>query len=262
MLHQLLWSVALAATLIVAAPAAWAGGPGTSGRLTVSAAISLTDALQASARAYADAGGAEISFNFAASNVLARQIVNGAPVDVFISADNAQMDLVERAGLVVAGTRQALVGNRLALVVPAASGGSPSIASVQGLASRDVKRIAIGDPEAVPAGVYARQYLERVGLWQTLLPRIVPSGSARRALAAAAQGAVDAAIVYATDARGVSTVRVVQVISGSDAPPIVYPICAIASGRHKAEASRFILFLRSQTGAGIFERHGFVAPVR
>src|SRR4051812_8801892 len=127
--------------------------------LTVSAAVSLTEALEEAATAYRAAGGATVVFNFAGSNVLARQILNGAPVDGFISAGETQMDLVERAGLVAPGPRAPIVGNRLVLVVDSRS----PVRSVTDLGAAAVRRIAVGYPAAVPAGVYARQYLERSG---------------------------------------------------------------------------------------------------
>lgn len=189
--------------------------------------------------------------------MLARQIVHGARVDIFISADEAQMDLVERAGLVAAGTRVPLAGNRLVLVAPASNG---SLTSLQGLADPAVRRIAIGDPLAVPAGVYARRYLERAGLWEALRPKLVPTGSVRAALAAVANRATDAAFVYATDVRGVRDVRIVALIEGANAPAIVYPLCIVTSGMQTREALAFHAFLRGPQGAAVLQRHGFLEP--
>lgn len=226
-------------------------------RVSVSAAISLSNALRDAADAYASAGGGEIAFNFAASNVLARQIVNGARVDMFISADAAQMDLVERAGLVAAGTRVPLVGNQLALIAPA---GPEIVTSVQSLSDPRVRRIAVGDPEAVPAGVYARQYLERTGLWRQLRHKLVATGSVRAALAAVANRATDAGFVYVTDARGAQHVRIVERIEGPHAPRIVYPMCLVTSGSRPDDAQRFHAFLRGPEGTAILQRHGFLSP--
>jgi molybdate transport system substrate-binding protein len=221
--------------------------------LTVSAAVSLTEALEEVAAAYRAAGGTPVVFNLAASNVLARQIVNGAPVDVFISADEAQMDLVERAGLVAAGTRAPIVGNRLVLVVDSQS----RVKSVAALGAADVRRIAVGDPAAVPAGVYARQYLERSGEWPRLEPKIVPAANVRGALAAVQNGSADAAFVYATDARLAPALRVVDTITGPHAPRIVYPGCVVKTARQPAAAAAFLQFLRTPPALAIFERHGF-----
>jgi molybdate transport system substrate-binding protein len=225
--------------------------------LTVSAAISLGEALDDVGAAYRAGGGGPVTFNLAGSNVLARQIVAGAPVDVFISADEAQMDVVDRAGLLVPGSRVPVVGNELVVVVDEKRS---DIASVQDLAGRRIRRIAIGDPQAVPAGIYARVYLERTGLWGQLASRLVPSSNVRAALAAVRNGAADAAIVYATDARTTSHVRIAVSIGGSYAPRIVYPAAVVKSSRHLPEAARFVQFLQTPEARRIFERHGFVRP--
>src|SRR5262245_31152001 len=150
--------VAAALLIVLACASGEASGHAT---VTVSAAISLTDALEEIGQAFRRETGTDVRFNFAGSNALARQIINGAPVDVFIRADDAQMRLAESAGAMQAGTRVDLLGNRLAVVV---SQGFASIGSVKDLLRPEVKRIAIADPEAVPAGVYARQYLQAVGI--------------------------------------------------------------------------------------------------
>jgi len=221
--------------------------------ITVSAAVSLTDALQEVAAAYRAAGGGPVVFNFAGSNVLARQIVNGAPVDVFISADAEQMDVVERAGLVAAGSRVPLLSNRLVLIVDARS----TVKSLADLGAANVRRVAIGDPAAVPAGVYARRYLESVGAWSRLEQKIVPSANVRAALTAVQNGSVDAAFVYATDARLAPQLRIAATIAGAQAPRIVYPGCVVKSARQAAAAAHFLQFLQSPAGRAIFVRHGF-----
>jgi molybdate transport system substrate-binding protein len=243
------------------AAASMAAQTGRAPAITVSAAISLTDALQEVARLFEAANG-PVALNLGASNVLARQIVNGAPVDVFISADGEQMRVVERAGLVAPGSIVPVVSNQLALVVPAGVDAAPE--SVAALAGSGVRRIAIGNPDAVPAGVYARQYLERVGLWGALSPKLLPSASVRAALAAVENRAAEAGIVYVTDARGSRAVRVAEVISGPHAPEIVYPACAIAASRRKAGGQAFLEFLQTAEARGIFSRHGFkpVTPSR
>lgn len=223
--------------------------------LVVSAAISLTDALEEAARAYRDAGGGEVTFNFAASNALARQIVNGARVDVFISADEAQMDALARAGLLAAGTRRPLVRNRLAVIAGRRAG---MLTSVRDLTGPAVRRVAIGDPAAVPAGVYAKAYLERAGLWAALQGRLVPAASARAAVRAVERGAADAGIVYASDAAVSRGVRIAQVISGADSPSIVYPGAVVKTSRRAEAGRRFLEFLAGPPAQEIFERHGLV----
>lgn len=226
--------------------------------ITVSAAISLTDALTACAQAYKTAGGGDVRFNFAGSNVLARQIVNGAPVDLFISADTEQMRLVERAGAIAPDTSVELLRNNLAVIVPSSG---PSLAGVKDLASPGVKRIAIGDPDAVPAGVYAKQYLQAAGIWNALAKKIVPVANVRAALRAAETANVDAAIVYASDLIGAHGVRRVFLVDGPDAPAISYPAAVIASSASRAEAGQFLAFLQGPAAARLFIRYGFV-PVR
>jgi|SRR5438094_7713862 len=223
--------------------------------ITVSAAVSLTTALTAVAQEYARAGSGTIRFNFAASNVLARQIVNGAPVDLFISADAAQMDVVARAGLLREQSRVNLLTNQLAVVVP--NDRQRTFASINDLAGQAYRRIAIGDPQAVPAGVYAKQYLEREGLWSAIEPRVVPSASVRAALVAVESGAADAAIVYRTDARVSTRASVAWVVAADRGPRIVYPAAIVRTSTEPAESQRFIDFLRSAAGARVFERFGF-----
>jgi molybdate transport system substrate-binding protein len=223
--------------------------------ITVSAAVSLTDALTAIGSDYASAGQGTIRFNFGASNVLARQIASGAPVDVFISADEAQMDTIARAGMVLEGTRLDLLSNQLAIVVP--SDRPRTFKSVRDLADPALKRIAIGDPAAVPAGVYAKQYLEKEGLWSAIEPRIVPTGSVRAALGAVESGAADAAIVYRTDARTALRATVAWVVPAAAGPRIVYPAAVIRGSRSAAEARRFLDYLRGPDAARTFDRLGF-----
>jgi molybdate transport system substrate-binding protein len=228
--------------------------------ITVSAAISLTDALTAIAGEYANAGRGTVRFNFGASNVLARQIVSGAPVDLFVSADDAQMDVVARAGLVAEGSRVNLLSNQLAFVVP--SDRPRTFTSARDLTDPSFKRIAIGDPAAVPAGVYAKQYLEKEGLWTALEPRIVPTGSVRAALTAVESGAADAAIVYRTDARVALRAAVAWVVPVRSGPHIVYPAALIRTSQNTAEAHRFLDFLQGIVSARIFERAGFTVVPR
>ena len=170
------------------------------------AAASLTDSLQEIAAAYEKQSGERIVFNFAASGLLARQIEEGAPADLFISADEARADALETKGLIVKETRQNLLANSLVIVT------APDTATVQSpgdLTNAAVKRVALGDPKTVPAGTYAKVYLEKSGLWPAIEPKVIPCENVRAVLAAVESGNVDAGLVYKTDAAISKKVRVV-----------------------------------------------------
>ncbi len=162
------------------------------------AAASLTDAMKEIGAAYEKESGDKLQFNFGASNMLARQIEEGAPADVFFSADEAKMDALEKKDLLLPGTRRSLLSNSLVIVVAADSGMSPK--SAADLAKPEYKKLALAEPRSVPAGIYAREYLEKLGLWEAVKEKVVPTENVRAALAAVESGNVDAGIVYKTDA--------------------------------------------------------------
>jgi molybdate transport system substrate-binding protein len=222
--------------------------------LTVSAASSVADVVSEAGKAWTASGGAGVQVNAGGSNILARQIAAGATVDVFVSADRAQMDVAERSGRLVAGSMRDLLSNTLVVVVPP---GTPSSGfRAQDLAAVHTARVALGNPESVPAGVYARQWLERIGLWAAVSPKVVPTLSVRAALAAVRAGRVDAGVVFATDVRTAPDVPVAYAVPAGDAPPIRYPVAAVR-GPREADAARFIAFLFSPPARAIFERAGF-----
>jgi len=224
--------------------------------ITVSAAVSLTEALTEIARVY----GGPVRYNFAASNVLARQIVNGAPVDVFISADEAQMDVVQRAGRIDPATRFELLQNFLAVVLR--EGAANPIRQARDLTHPAIRRIAIGNPEAVPAGVYARRWLQDAGVWGDIEKKIVPVGSVRAALAAVESGSTDAAIVYRSDTAHVRKASVALVVL-SGGPRISYAAAVTAGTPRREAALQFLKFLRSNHMARkIFIDHKFPGEVR
>ena len=228
------------------------GGP-----LRVSAAVSLTDALTPIARKWEDAGNVHVELNFAASNVLARQILEGAPVDVFISADEAQMNRLVEAGAAGRADVIPLLTNQLVVVTPAGRPVNGTLPSA--LAGDAVKRIAIGDPQGVPAGVYAKAWLERAGLWRQVEPKIVPSNSVRAALTAVDSANADAGIVYKTDAKGHAGATVAYEVPLADAPPIVYPVAVIAKSTHRDLARMFVAYLQTTPARTVFADAGFVA---
>jgi molybdate transport system substrate-binding protein len=220
----------------------------------VSAAASLTDALTDIARRYEAGTGQAVALNFAASNVLAQQVISGAPVDLFIPADEAQMDAVEAEA--VPGTRGTLLSNQLVVAVP--SDRPRRMTTAGDLLADDMRRIAVGEPAAVPAGVYARRYLESLGIWEALQPKLVPMGSVRLALAAVEQGAADAAIVFRTDlasSRGATSAFEVPLDEG---PAISYPAAILRTGQHPDAARRFLAYLRGPEARAIFAAAGFI----
>lgn len=225
--------------------------------LTVSAASSLTDVLTDLARRYQAATGERVQINPGPSNTLARQIIEGAPIDVFISADEVQMNAAVKAGRIAAGSLITLLSNELVVVVP--KGAPAPIGQPRDLADARVRRIAMGQPESVPAGVYGRQWLEQLGLWKAVQPKVVPMPAVRAALAAVREGRVDAAIVYATDARMTRDVIVTYRVPSGEGPRIVYPAAAVA-GPRESDARKFLDYLRSDEARRVFEAAGFMVP--
>lgn len=243
------------------AAAAWAllalgcVAPGArAGELDVFAAASLTDALGEIGREWERAAGLRVAFNFAGSNDLARQIRAGAPADVFVSADSAQMDALEQAGLVLAARRVDLLSNLLVVVVPQDADWRPASASEL----RRARRLALADPEAVPAGIYARRWLERLGLWAELRERVVPALDVRAALAAVEAGHAEAGVVYRTDAALARRVTVALTVPRAEGPQITYVAAPLVGSKHADAAAAFVRHLRSARAARVFERHGFL----
>jgi molybdate transport system substrate-binding protein len=225
--------------------------------ILVSAAVSLTEALEEVARDFERRTGGAVVLNFGPSSGLARQALEGARVDVFISADDAQMDRLEQAGRLAVGSRVALLSNQLVVMVLR---GGPIVKTAADLTNERIRRIAIGDPAGVPAGVYARAYLERAGVWSLVSAKVVPLASVRAALAALEAGNADAAIVYRTDARTAAGAQVALEVPIGQAPRIVYPAALVREGPNPEGAARFLEFLRGHDARAVFERHGFVTP--
>lgn len=230
--------------------------------VTVSAAASATNILTETARAFEANGPDRVRLSFAASSTLARQIINGAEVDIFLSANVAWMDTLEQRGLLVAGTRRDLLGNRLVLIAPVDSPLSMRIAADMPLGEALLRlRLAIADPAHVPAGIYARQALRHFGLWDGVHRRLVFSASVRQALAYVARGEVAAGIVYASDAAISPRVRVLDTFPPSSHAPIRYPLARLKARPNDA-ADRFLVFLRSADAIAIYKRYGFEPLVK
>ncbi|MEJ2738284.1 MAG: molybdate ABC transporter substrate-binding protein [Dehalococcoidia bacterium] len=228
--------------------------------LNVSAAASMTDALAEVNDIYLqENNNITILENFASSGTLQTQIENGAPVDVFISAAPKQMNALEEKNLILNDTRRNLLNNKVVLIVPDNS--TLGLNDFTGLLNDDVKQIALGDPEFVPAGNYGKQALELLGIYEQVEPKLILASDVRQVLSYVEGGNVDAGIVYSTDAAISSTVRV-----AADAPDeinarIVYPVSVIKSSTNVEAANNYIDFLFSTKAKVIFEKYGF-SPVK
>lgn len=231
---------------------------GHAGEVVVSAAASLTQALREVAPLFEAANpGARLLLNGGASGALLAQIAKGAPVDVFISADQATMDQAQARGLVRPAQRRDLVSNALVVIVPAAAARAPT--ALTDLAGADFGRIAIGLPASVPAGRYAQAALAAAGLWAVIEPKTIRANHVRQALDYVARGEVDAGFVYATDAALLpDKVRVAFEVP--TAGPILYPVAPLVSAPNPAEASRFVDFLFNPAARAVLARHGFGKP--
>ena len=209
--------------------------------IQVHAAASLTDVMREIGAAFTRATSIAVTFNFAGSSTIVRQIENGAPGDVFVSADEAQMNILDSHRHIWPTTRRDIVSNKLVIVGPKSIRGPLDLLNVE--------LIAVADPRAVPAGVYAREYLLRRGLWRKLEEKIIPTENVRAALAAVKSGNADAAIVYRTDSPGV-------VLEGP--PLIVYPAAVLRESTSKSDAEHFVNYLTSAAAKKFFEKYGFI----
>ncbi len=224
--------------------------------VTVFAAASLTDSLEEIAGFYEKNSGDKIIFNFGASSTLARQIQEGAPADIFFSADEAKMNGLDSKGLIDDGTRKSRVGNTLVVVVAADS--AQFIHSASDLTNAGVGKIALADPKAVPAGVYAKAWLNKEQLWPAVEPKVVPTENVRAALAAVESGNVDAGVVYKTDAGISKKVKIAYEVPTNDAPNISYPMAVVKASTQPAAAKKFLEYLNSDDAGKVFEKFGFM----
>lgn len=225
--------------------------------LTVFGASSLTNVLEEAGKAYTAKTGAPVRFSFAASSVLAKQVESGAPADVFISADQEWMDYLASRKLIQPATRRDIAGNSLVLVAPADSSVTLKIAPGFALAAAlgERGRIATGDPASVPVGKYAKAALGNLKVWGSIENRIIPADNVRTALNFVARGEAPLGIVYATDARAETRVRVVDTFPANTHEPITYPAAATTTGG--ADAAEFVAFLASEPARAIFDKAGF-----
>ena len=224
--------------------------------ITIYAAASLRDALQAVKGACEGSTGARLTYNFGASSDLARQIMAANKADVFFSADEHWMDRVAEAGLIEAASRRSLLSNQLAVIGPAEGG--PSVGSAAELARAGVRRLALANPEAVPAGKYAKAWLESAGVWAAVQGRVVPVLDVRAALAAVETAAAEAAVVYRTDAEISKKVRVLYLVPEAEGPQISYPVAVLRHRPRVDLARKVVVWLSGRGAASAFERYGFI----
>ncbi|WP_456282392.1 molybdate ABC transporter substrate-binding protein [Cupriavidus sp. JZ107] len=243
------------AAAVLATLALLPAGPAAAAELVVSAAASLTNAFRAVAIAYEQAHpGTKLVLNFGASDVLMQQIVQGAPADVFASADQQAMDKAQAEHMIVPGSRRDFAANALVMIEPADS--ALKLGAPRDLLRDDVRRVAYGNPASVPVGRYTRDALEDARLWQAVSAKGVPAQNVRQALDYVARGEVDAGFVFATDAAAMpSRVRIVAQVPTRTA--VTYPIAVTARSRQKDEAARFVDFVLSAEGQALLARHGF-----
>ena len=259
MLARLTTVFSLLLALTTTAPPAAA-----SNNLTVFAAASLRNALDEADAVFTKTTGIAVTASYEASSSLARQIEQGAPADVFISADLRWMDYAAARKLIRPDTRMNLLGNKLVLIAPKTSkldhvdiGPGFDIAKLAGDG-----RIAIADVKAVPAGLYAKAALEKLGAWQAAEPKLAMAANVRAALAFVARGETPIGIVYETDAKVEPNVKIVGRFPDSSYPPVTYPVAATAASRSPVTAA-YLAFLRTNAAKAIFEKYGFsflVAP--
>ncbi|MEJ7933141.1 molybdate ABC transporter substrate-binding protein [Sphingobium sp. AN558] len=223
-------------------------------------AISLQDVMNKAADNWAAQGHARPILSFAGSPALARQIRAGAPADLFVSADEQWMDDIERGGLVRAGTRADLAANRLVLIAPV--GHAPRLRMGRGIAIARAlgrSRLAMADPDSVPAGRYGKAALASLGVWHSVANKVARVDNVRAALALVERGEAALGIVYATDARASRLVSVVGTFPPASHPPIRYPLARLKSSRN-ADAEGFRRFLLSRQTRPLLARYGFIAP--
>jgi molybdate transport system substrate-binding protein len=248
-----------AAALVLAAVLGLPAAPRAEAPVMVFAAASLRTALDGIAAEWTAATGATVAFSYAASPALARQIESGAPADIFASADLRWMDHVEAQGLLAPGTRRNLIGNDLVLIAPAASDAALTPAPGFPLAAAlGDGRLAMGAPDSVPAGTYAREALTALGVWDAVAPKMAGAENVRAALALVARGEAPLGVVYRSDAEAEPSVRVVAAFPAGSHAEIVYPF-ALTAASTNPDAAAFLDHLASPAARAVFAAQGFTA---
>jgi molybdate transport system substrate-binding protein len=224
--------------------------------ILVLAAASLTDVLKEISNGYQSKSKHTVKFNFGPSSGLARQIEEGAPADMFFSADLPQMDTLYKNGRLEPGTRKNLLSNQLVIIVPADS--NLTISSSKDLVKAEVKRIALAEPTTVPVGVYTSKYLTDEGLWDKVKPKVVPVQDVRATTASVEAGNVEAGFVYKTDAAGSRKVKIAYEVPINKGPKITYPVAIVKESKRKDAARNFMNYVQSPAAKDAFKKYGFV----
>ena len=225
-----------------------------SNNLTISAAISLQEALEEIKTIYQKSSKVEINYNFASSGALQQQIEQGAPVDIFISAAKKQMDALEAKKLLIPGTRRNLLTNQLVLITPKQN---QTITKLTDLTKPEVAKIAVGEPRSVPAGQYADEVFKYYKIQDILQPKLIYGKDVRQVLTYVETGNVDAGLVYLTDAKKSNQVRIATKISPDAHQAIVYPVAIIKDTKNLLAAKDFLKFLSSNQAKDVFKKYGF-----
>ena len=229
---------------------------GSQKEMTVSAAISLKNAFEEIGRLHESKYGTKCVFNFGASGDLAKQIIGGAPVDVFASAAQKDMDDVDKQGLIVARTRADFAANSVVLIVP--MGGKISLKSFDGLTAAEIKKIAVGNPKTVPAGRYAEEVFGFYQMLPSLKDKLIYAENVRQVLDYVVRGEVDAGVVYATDAAVRSKeIKIIAAAPEASHKPVVYPIAVVKGTKSEADAKAFLSLVLSPEGKKILQKYGF-----
>ena len=223
--------------------------------LTVFAAASLTDAITDISKSFESERTARVYTNFAGSQTLQVQIEREAPADLFISASPKQMDALEEKGAIHESSRRNILKNSLVLVAPI--GTSHQIEKPEELTDSRIRRIAIGEPNSVPAGIYGAEAFKRLGIWVGVRPKLIPGADVRAVLAYTEAGEVDFGIVYKTDASLSEKVRIAYEFPTSSHSPIVYPAAVIRGAKREDLAHAFLRYLETSEVRSVFEKYGF-----
>lgn len=250
LLRDLIAAKVLTSALLLSATSARAE------QILISAAASLSDVLREIANVYQAKSKHVVKFNFGPSSGLARQIAEGAPADIFFSADLPQMDALDKKDGLESGTRKNLLSNQLVIIVPADS--KLALSSPKDLLKNEFKRIALAEPSSVPVGVYTSKYLSDEGMWEQVKPKIVPVQDVRATLASVESGNVEAGFVYKTDAAVSKKVKIVYAVPLEKGPKITYPVAIVKESKRKKTARDFLDFLQTPATKILFKKYGFV----